>query len=132
VWIGVCECVGDVHLYNTTSSHLLITHNMTRNNSTREIRNYSHSVHPSYKHRAIELLLYEHSQYIKISLVFMKIDFSKAVRILSSTSKGNNTFMIDYFNFIKILLKIGTNNQVADVELLCMCFMTLLICHSPQ
>ena len=38
---------------------LLITHNMTRNNSDMVIRNYHHMGHSSYKYRAIEILLYE-------------------------------------------------------------------------
>ena len=86
--------VGFIHLNNITSSHLLITHNMTRGNSTMEIRNYSHTGHPSYKHRAVEILLYEHSQYITISFLSINFDLDKAISIFSSTSKGINVIRV--------------------------------------
>ena len=90
----LANVVGFIHLNNITSSHLLITHNMTRGNSTMRIINYSHTGRPSYKHRAVEILLYEHTQYIKITFISIKFATDKAISIDSSTSKGLNEIVI--------------------------------------
>ena len=55
----VANVVGRNFLTNITSSYVLITHNLTRSNSYALLKNYNHMGHFSYKHRAIEILLYE-------------------------------------------------------------------------
>ena len=90
----VANVVEDSYLANITSSYLLITHNMTRNNSKMVIRNYHHMGHSSYKYRAIEIFFFEHSYKVHIYLFQIKLSFDNALKILSSTSKGTNMVFI--------------------------------------
>ena len=121
--------VGFIYLHNITSSHLLITHNMTKGNSTMEIRNYNHYDvgHPSYKHSAIEISLYEHSQYIKITFLSIKLHSDKAMHIFSSTATGANVIKIvgmnitdinfnGYFIFITISENIGAYHSTHTIN----------------
>ena len=97
--------MGLVQVYNITSGHLLITHNMTRNESDMEVSHYTHIGHPSYKTRAIEIFLYEHSQFIIITLLYAKFEFDKAIGIHSFTSKGGNMIKIVALTVTDITLK---------------------------
>ena len=90
----VANVVGRSYLTNITSSYLLITHNMTRNNSDMVIRNYHHMGHSSHIYRAIELLLYEHCYLVKVFLIQIKLSLDKAMNISSFTSKGVNAIYI--------------------------------------
>ena len=96
--------VGDTHLFNIASSHLLITHNMTRGNSTMRIVNYNHIRHSSDKYRAVEIRLYEHSQHIKIDIYHAVLNLDKAINIYCSTSKGVNKVTIARMNVTGIIL----------------------------
>ena len=96
--------VGDTHLFNIASSHLLITHNMTRGNSTMRIVNYNHIGHSSDKYRAVEIRLYEHSQHIKIDIYHAVLNLDKAINIYCSTSKGVNKVTIAKMNVTGIIL----------------------------
>ena len=90
----VANYVGSSYLTNITSSYLLLTHSMTRNNSDIVIWNYHHMGHPFQKYRAIEILLYEHLYLVKLFIVQTKLSLDKAVNITSSTSKGVNVIRI--------------------------------------
>ena len=64
---------------------------MTTRGYTRiTIRNYHHMEHSSHKHRAIEVLFYEHYQIITVFIVHVKLNIDKAMKIAFSTSKGAN------------------------------------------
>jgi len=94
------NAVGIVNLYNISSSHLLITHNMTNSNSAMEISKYHHMGHSSHNHRALEILLYEHSQYIVINFFDTKLHFDKALKIWCSNIGGG----LNKINFQKMKL----------------------------
>ena len=98
----VANVVGDSYLVNITSSYLLITHNMTRNNSDMVIRNYHHRGHSSYKHRAIAIIFYEHFYLVKVYIIQMKLSLDKAMNISSFTSKGLNEIYIIKMNLTGI------------------------------
>ena len=90
----VANVVGESYLVNITSSHLLITHNMTRSNSFMVIRNYHHIGHSLCKRRAIELLFYQHHYLIQLFIIQIQLSWDKAMNITSSTSKGANMVFI--------------------------------------
>ena len=81
------------HLKNITSSYLLIVHNTTTSNSTMIAIDYYHHIgHSSYKHGAINVCLYDHSQHFVVKLFYTELSMNtgKVVSIFSSTSKGSN------------------------------------------
>ena len=90
----VANVVGDNVFNNITSSHLLITHNMTISHSSMIVRNYHHKGHSSYKYRAIEVHFYEHYHLITVYIFHIKLSLDKAMNISSSTRKGSNVVFI--------------------------------------
>jgi len=86
----VVNVVGGSYFTNITSNHLLIAHNMTRMYSRITIENYHHMEHSSYKHRATEVHFHEHYQVIVVLMFQIKLSVDKAMKILSSNSKGAN------------------------------------------
>ena len=125
----IVNAVQTVTIDNIMSSYLMIKHSMTKSNSTIVICNYTHIGKSSYKHRAIEILLYEHSQYIIIKFFSLKLNSDKAVHIFSSTSKGTNKINItgmaltgmtfeDYIVMIKMLndIKVHDSDLVTTIE----------------
>jgi len=90
----VVNVVGQNFLTNITSSHLLITHNMTNSDSTMVIRNYHHMGHSSYKYRAIVVLFCEHYHIMKLSIIQLKLSLDKAMQISSSTKNGANVVIV--------------------------------------
>ena len=85
---AVINVVGSNLLCNITSSYMLIVHDMTWNDSTTEIINYNHAGCSSCKHSATEILFYEHSQTVKVTIFQMKLNADKAMNIISSTFTG--------------------------------------------
>ena len=88
--VVLANAVKENLLINIMSNHLLIIHNMTRNYSFVVILNYNHMGHYSHKHRAIEILFYEHYHLVKVYIDQIKLSLDKAINILCSTSKGAN------------------------------------------
>ena len=106
----VANVVGQNALINIASSHLLITHNMTRSTSTTEIINYNHMGDASYQRRAIEILFYEHLQLITLYIFQIKLYIDKAMNISSTTSNGANMVYIEKMELIGITV---TENVIA-------------------
>lgn len=98
--LKVANAVGQNFLHNIASSYLLITHNMTRKN---RIWNYTHKECFSCKNRAMEFLFYEHSQFIKITIIQVKVTSSNAIGTVSSTCLGTNILMMNKIELTGII-----------------------------
>jgi len=64
--LAVVNAMRNTLVKNSTSSYLLLVYNITRSNGTMEILNFNHKRSSSHNHTAIEILFYEHSQFIKV------------------------------------------------------------------
>ena len=104
--LALVNVVGIVRLHYFKSSYLLISHNMTRRNVRMTIKNYTHIGHSSYKHRAIEVFLYEHSQRIMVNFFYITlIHVDKAINIFCLTSNGTNEINIKGMDLTDITLR---------------------------
>ena len=71
-----------------------MVHDLTRDDSRTEITSYNHIGCSSSKHRAIEVLFYEHSHHITVVIHQMKLSVDKAMGILLSRCQGVSTLVV--------------------------------------